>query len=192
MPCSSTPADRLHLAMTVHSMQPSARKTTSAPQSVSFRGSITRPASPLCTLRSRDHSRSTQHSVPVGGYPLPGQDFHPRVLTEGFDMSHPSTYHPPSPGLTWRTFRGNVCWAEPRRRPAASAFPTCEAAYRLAQLPALRTSRCRSVHIRQRSAHALCAPSRLNSRVCASSTVCTGSTAGAAPYCAKNLASRRA
>jgi hypothetical protein len=72
---------------TVQPMLPSVQKTTSAPHSLSFRGSITRPASPLCTLRSRGRPRTTQHSVPVGGYPLPGQDLHLRVLTEGFDMS---------------------------------------------------------------------------------------------------------
>src|SRR6202035_1258404 len=87
MPRSSTPADRMHLALSVPPMQPSVQKTTSAPHSLSFRGSITRPVSPLCTLRSRGRPRTTQHSVPVGGYPLPGQDLHLRVLTEGFDMS---------------------------------------------------------------------------------------------------------
>ena len=40
--------------------------------------------------------------------PLPGQDSHLRVSPEGFDMLIRSTYHPPSPGLTWRTFSGNV------------------------------------------------------------------------------------
>ncbi len=42
----------------------------------SCRGSITRPAYTLCTLRSRGRPRSTQHSVPAGGQPLPGQDSH--------------------------------------------------------------------------------------------------------------------
>ena len=36
-----------------------------------FRGSITRPARSLCTLRSRGHPRTTQHSVPAGGQPWP-------------------------------------------------------------------------------------------------------------------------
>ena len=52
---------------TAHPILPSVQKTTSAPRSLSFRGSITRPASPLCTLRSRGRPRTTQHSVPVGG-----------------------------------------------------------------------------------------------------------------------------
>ena len=38
-----------------------------------FRGSMTRPVHSLCTLRRRSHPRSTQHSVPAGGYPLPGR-----------------------------------------------------------------------------------------------------------------------
>ena len=38
-----------------------------------FRGSITRPARSLCTLRSRGHPRTTQHSIPAGGQPWPGR-----------------------------------------------------------------------------------------------------------------------
>ena len=34
-----------------------------------FRGSITRPARSLCTLRSRGRPRTTQHSIPAGGQP---------------------------------------------------------------------------------------------------------------------------
>ena len=33
------------------------------------RGSITRPARSLCTLRSRGRPRTTQHSIPAGGQP---------------------------------------------------------------------------------------------------------------------------
>ena len=55
------------LANTGRSMQPSAQWTASAPQSDSFRGSITRPTRSLCTLRSRVHTRTTQHSVTAGG-----------------------------------------------------------------------------------------------------------------------------
>ena len=36
-----------------------------------FRGSITRPARSLCTLHSRGHPRTAQHSVPAGGQPWP-------------------------------------------------------------------------------------------------------------------------
>jgi len=66
------------------SVLPPLRKPRRPPQSVSFRGSITRPARSLCTLRSRGRPRTTQHSVPAGGQPLPGQDFHLLGRIEGF------------------------------------------------------------------------------------------------------------
>src|SRR6266498_6065759 len=60
MPCSSTPADRVHLAAG------DARRyclplqlTASAPRSVTFRGSITQPVRSLSTLRSSDCSDRT-------------------------------------------------------------------------------------------------------------------------------------
>jgi hypothetical protein len=102
MPRSSTPADRSHQAFTMQAMLPSANLTTSAPHQYHSRGSITRPAGPLCTLRSRDHSRSTQHSVPAGGQPLPGQDLHLLGRSEGFRHACPSTWLPPSPSFAWR------------------------------------------------------------------------------------------
>jgi len=102
MPRSWTPADRSHQAFTMQAMLPSANLTTSAPHQYHFRGSITRPADPLCTLRSRDHSRSTQHSVPADGQPLPGQDSHLPGRTEGFRHIYPSTWLPPSPSFAWR------------------------------------------------------------------------------------------
>src|SRR5262245_21320543 len=40
--------------------------TVSAPASIPFRGSITHPAHPLCTLRGRRCRRLTQHSLPGG------------------------------------------------------------------------------------------------------------------------------
>jgi len=59
MPCSSTPADPVHEAITMHKMLPSARLTASAPHSVTFRGSITQPVRSLFTLRGSDHSDRT-------------------------------------------------------------------------------------------------------------------------------------
>src|SRR5712675_2454798 len=38
--------------------------TVSAPTNSSFRGSITHPTQPLCTLRVRRYRRLTQHSLP--------------------------------------------------------------------------------------------------------------------------------
>ena len=55
---SSTPVDRSPLARARRTMWPSAQKTTSAPHTVSFRGSITQPISSLCTLRSRGHPQN--------------------------------------------------------------------------------------------------------------------------------------
>ena len=48
------------------------QSTASALAMVYFRGSITQPARSLCTLRSQDHSWSTQHAVPTGGQPWSG------------------------------------------------------------------------------------------------------------------------
>src|SRR6185436_9633895 len=59
MLCSPTPADRMHQALAMHAMLPSVRLTTSAPHSVTFRGSITRPVRSLSTLRSSDCSDRT-------------------------------------------------------------------------------------------------------------------------------------
>jgi hypothetical protein len=84
VPRSLTPADRSRLAFTARPMLPSAQKTTSAPHSLSFRGSITRPARPLCTLRSRGHPRTTQHSVPAGRYPFAGAGLSPAGFTRRF------------------------------------------------------------------------------------------------------------
>jgi hypothetical protein len=69
---------------TARPMLPSAQKTTSAPRSVSFRGSITRPAHPLCTPRSRGHPRTTQHSVPAGRYTFAGAGLSPAGFTRRF------------------------------------------------------------------------------------------------------------
>src|SRR5439155_21362713 len=66
------------------SIRPSVFLTSSALASVVSRGSITRPAHSLCTLRSVDPSATTQHSVPAGGQPLPGGTGYPLGSTERF------------------------------------------------------------------------------------------------------------
>jgi hypothetical protein len=74
MPCSKTPAGPRRLAFrTLRCCLPhvSPRRL---PRLVSFRDSIARPTCALCTLRSSSHPETTQHSVPVGGQPLPGRD----------------------------------------------------------------------------------------------------------------------
>src|SRR4249919_1667435 len=50
--------------MTALHMLRSTIRTVSAPANSSFRGSITHPTQPLCTLRVRRYRRLTQHSLP--------------------------------------------------------------------------------------------------------------------------------
>ena len=50
--------------MTALHMLRSTITTVSAPANSSFRGSITHPTQPLCTLRVRRYRRLTQHSLP--------------------------------------------------------------------------------------------------------------------------------
>src|SRR4249919_2983310 len=52
--------------MTALHMLRSTIRTVSAPANSSFRGSITHPTQPLCTLRVRRRRRLTQHSLPGG------------------------------------------------------------------------------------------------------------------------------
>src|SRR6202030_1134274 len=52
--------------MTALHMLRSTISTVSAPANSSFRGSITHPTPPLCTLRARRRRRLTQHSLPGG------------------------------------------------------------------------------------------------------------------------------
>jgi hypothetical protein len=58
-----------HLASAI---LPAASGTASAPTNSEFRGSITRPASSLSTLRSDGYPSTTQDSLPGGGQPYPG------------------------------------------------------------------------------------------------------------------------
>ena len=81
------------------STRPSIFLTTSALARVVCRGSITRPAHSLCTLRRADHSATTQHAVPAGGHPLPGGLGYPLGSVKRFPRRpHPSTSLSPSPG----------------------------------------------------------------------------------------------
>jgi hypothetical protein len=67
------PAERLTPGVAAQTLLPSTLKTVSASDPYSFRGSITRPSDPLCTLRSQGRPWTTQHSVPAGCQPLPGR-----------------------------------------------------------------------------------------------------------------------
>ena len=65
-----------------------------------FRGSITRPACSLSTLRSRGHPRTTQDSVPAAGQLCRGRLVTPWAPTQGFSLV---TSPPPRPSFAWRT-----------------------------------------------------------------------------------------
>jgi len=84
MPRSPTPASSSRQASCGVSTRPSVPLTTSALARIVCRGSITRPAHSLCTLRRADHSATTQHSVPAGGQPLPGGAGYPLGSVERF------------------------------------------------------------------------------------------------------------
>ena len=98
MPCSSTPARSrcpAHPAPRC-SLPRSQRRRLS--QRSDLRGSIPRPARSLCTLRSRDRSRTTQHSVPAGGQPLPG-GVRPRRVPPKVSAITNRPWLPPPPGF---------------------------------------------------------------------------------------------
>ena len=72
MPCSrQTPVGPERQATSALAILPSARDTASAPTNSEFRGSITRPASSLSTLRSVSYPTTTQDLLPGGGQPYP-------------------------------------------------------------------------------------------------------------------------
>ena len=84
MPRSLTPASSSRQARLGVSTRPSVVLTTSALAGIISRGSITRPAHSLCTLRRADRSATTQHAVPAGGQPLPGGPGYPLGSIERF------------------------------------------------------------------------------------------------------------
>ena len=64
MPCSSTPAEPWHSCCPMPGCCLPLVIRRRLPQRI-FRGSITRPTDPLCTLRSAGYPITTQHSVPA-------------------------------------------------------------------------------------------------------------------------------
>lgn len=80
---------------------PSGYKTTSASTLRSFRGSITRPACSLSTLRSLGRPTTTQDSVPAASQLCRGRLATPWVPLQGFRL--PMSYLPPRPSFAWRT-----------------------------------------------------------------------------------------
>jgi hypothetical protein len=75
-------------------------RTSISPESRSLHAPCVRFAPEVTREQRNTRSRP-------GATPLPVQDSHLRVSSEGFDILIRSTHHPPSPGLSWRTFRGN-------------------------------------------------------------------------------------
>ena len=103
----------------MHAMLPSVRLTTSAPHSVTFRGSITQPVRSLSTLRSSDYSESntTQDSLPAGGQPWRGRTLTCWVASGGFHSAlHLTSFPPPRsfPGAPADVTRA-CSWSRPRR-----------------------------------------------------------------------------
>jgi hypothetical protein len=91
MPCSSTPARWLVPGLFSTTVQPSAVSKSSALAVRSFRGSITRPAHSLSTLRNAGYPIITQDSLPVGGQPLPGgisTHWVPHAISEQLPVAH--------------------------------------------------------------------------------------------------------
>jgi hypothetical protein len=114
---------------------PSAFGSASAPTVNFFRGSITRPAHPLSTLRRADHSATTQDSLPAGGHPC-RTGLHPARSLRRFQ----SARHPPSPGFSWRKPHKNQTPGWPPTRSCA-IFPSD----RRAASPPIRVHRYLSV-----------------------------------------------
>ncbi len=122
VPCSSTPAGPVGQAISAQPMLPSAVDTASAPATVKFfRGSITRPAHSLSTLRSRDCSRTTQDSLPAVG-----QLCRAGLTTRWVPLQGLATHvAPPHPGFAWRTatfLPGGLRFARPMHETEASGF----------------------------------------------------------------------
>ena len=84
-------------------MLPSASDTASAPTSSEFRGSITRPAPSLSTLRSAGYPNATQDSLPGGGRPYPGGTRPAGSVRKVSETTHLTSSLPPSPSFARRT-----------------------------------------------------------------------------------------
>jgi hypothetical protein len=89
-------------------MLPSASDTASAPTTSEFRGSITRPASSLSTLRSDGYPSTTQDSLPGGGQPYPGGTRPAGSVRKVSETTHLTSSLSPSPSFARRTPRSHV------------------------------------------------------------------------------------
>ena len=136
----SDPADGLAPGVAAQTLLPSTLKTVSASGSYSFRGSITRPGDPLCTLRGQGRPCTTQHSVPAGCQPLPGRLSSCRVPSEAFSRVLPHMT-PHSSRLNLAHFQQN--------RPAAASRDSQNLPFRLRLADARRITKVRWICARK-------------------------------------------
>jgi hypothetical protein len=103
VPRSQTPVGRPFLAKTSGPVLPAGVVKPSTPRQVIFRGSITRPAASLSTLRGRSCDRiSRKTRFWSAGWALTRRDSHPLGTSPSFqgDIGFSS---PARPGFSWRT-----------------------------------------------------------------------------------------
>ena len=92
--------------LTTHPILPSAQLKASAPRSVTFRGSITRPVRSLSTLRGSDYSEKHRARLATQWRPtLLGQDSHLLGCIRRFPLCASTHIVFPSSKLSWRTSR---------------------------------------------------------------------------------------
>ena len=94
VPCSKTPARPRHPVISMPRYSLPRRIQRRPSRDAWFRGSVTRPAHSLCTLRSAGYPRPTQHSVPAGDQPLPGRVMLPAGLLYRFHDVAMSSFPP--------------------------------------------------------------------------------------------------
>ena len=121
-------------------MLPSAPDTASAPTNSRFRGSITRPASSLSTLRSGGYPNATQDSLPGGGQPYPSGTRPAGSVRKVSKTTHLTSSLPPSPSFARRTPGPTLMTLSAgRRRRSTSGYET-------AHRPTRNCHWCRSRH----------------------------------------------
>jgi hypothetical protein len=98
VPCSLTPAGPLCSATAALGIVFRHLDDVDSHDYQTFRGSITRPAHSLSTLRRVGYPTATQDSLPAAGQPYRAGLVTRRVPTKGFRSSPP-----PFPSFAWRT-----------------------------------------------------------------------------------------
>ena len=106
MPRSSTPAQPRRLAVLDASVLPSWEVNPMARATLISRGSITRPAGSLSTLRGRGHPRTRARLASGCWLGFAGWARCPTGLRCKVSVSR----HPPCPGFAWRTTSDALLW----------------------------------------------------------------------------------